>query len=703
VATALFALTIFIGAFLLFQVQPVIARYVVPWFGGSPEVWTCSMLFFQVLLLGGYAYAHESATRLRPRAQAALHTVLLIAALALLPIVPDPRWRPQTVDDPAAHLLLLLAATIGLPFLVLASTSPLLQAWFSRLRAADAPYRLYALSNLGSLLALVSYPFLVEPTFGRVAQAWGWSAGFVVFALASALCAARLWRADPAPAAQDWSVAAAASSQSGGRSARKKAIRAARKQLRRPPTIERVLWLALPTVASVLLLAVTSRITQDVGAAPLLWVLPLSVYLFSFVLAFQDQSWYRRRIFTSAMPPVMGLALWLLYLPGNARLEVLVIGWLLVLLVCCVVCHGEVARLKPHPRYLTNYYLALAGGGAIGGTCAALLAPLSFDQFLELHIGLWVCCALVLLALGTDRHSALHGARPRWAWGLVGISLLGLGAGLQLDVSRSNRDVEARSRNFYGALNVVRSSDSKVMGHGHTAHGFQFLAPERRGWATGYYSTESGAGLVFRYFKDQPELAIGVVGLGVGTLAAYTHAGDRLRFYELNPAVEEMARSHFTYLSQTTAQVEVVLGDARLVLEREPPQQFDALFLDAFSSDAIAVHLLTLEAFEIYRRHVKPDGVIAVHISSNYFDLQPAVRSVAEELGLHALFVAAPRSEKGFWPAKWMLLSENEAFIADPHIQQALRVRPPSERRVPVWTDDHANLLALLKPRGSGF
>jgi SAM-dependent methyltransferase len=697
-----FALTIFTGAFLLFQVQPVIARYIVPWFGGSPAVWTCSMLFFQTLLLAGYAYAHESATRLAPRAQAALHVALLLAALAVLPIEPDLSWRPHTAADPTAHLLLLLGATIGLPFFVLASTSPLLQVWFGRLRTLDAPYRLYALSNLGSLLALLSYPLLVEPTFGRAAQARLWSVGFGFFALASGACAAWLWNTNPAATAESWNDpgAAIASAQHGGRAARKKALRAARKQLQPPPPMARFLWLALPAIASLLLLAVTSRITQDIGAAPLLWVLPLCLYLLSFVLVFQGEGFYRRRLFATALVPAMGLALWLLYLPGNAPLGVQVGGWLLVLFVCATACHGEVARRKPHPRYLTNYYLALAGGGALGGVCAALLAPLVFDQYLELHIGLWVCSGLVLLALGTDPRSRLHRVRPRWAWGLLGLAFAGLALGLHRNVTNFNVGVQARSRNFYGVLNVLQSGNSRVLGNGHTAHGVQFIAREKQGWATGYYAPTSGAGLVFRYYKDRPALDIGVVGLGIGTLAAYMHEGDHVRFYEINPAVEQMARTHFTYLSNTTARVEVVLGDARLVLEQEPPQQFDALFLDAFSSDSVPIHMLTLEAFEIFRRHIKPDGVIAVHISSLYFDLQPAVRAAAEELGFEVLHVASPpEGPAGVWPARWMLLTRNDEFVADEFVQAALRRQAPSQRRIPVLTDDHANLLALIKPR----
>lgn len=679
----IFAVTIFTAAFLLFQVQPIIAKYILPWFGGSPAVWTTAMLFFQALLLGGYAYAHFSIRYFRPRGQAVLHLGLLVVGLALLPITPGARWKPEVVDAPTLQIMLLLLVTVGWPFFILASTSPLLQAWFSRLRPGASPYRLYALSNTGSLLALVSYPFLVEPAVGRTAQTQLWSGGFGLFAVLSAACAVWIWRLSPTLAMPSANEAAPEDAAP------------------RPHRTTRLLWLALPAAASVLLLAFTNQISQDVAVIPFLWVLPLSLYLLSFIIAFDHDKWYNRPVFTIALIPAMAGVVWMLFLGVYAPVLLQIAVYSIALFICCMACHGELARLKPHPKYLTGFYLMIAAGGVLGGVLVGLVAPHVFNLFLELHLGLLACCALVLLAISADKRSVLYGGRPRWAWGMIGVSYVMLALTLSIHVVRSTESTIARSRNFYGVLRVFGEQmdtplEVRSLQNGRIYHGVQYMDPNKRRFPTTYYTPTSGIGLTFEAFPRWSERRIGVVGLGVGTVATYSTQGDYIRIYEINPDVVRMATEQFTYLADSEARVEVVLGDARLSLEREAPQGFDILVLDAFTSDAVPVHLLTTEAFEIYRYHLKPDGVIAVHFTSRYFDLEPVLQQVAQHFEMAAVYVYSPAGPLSTYRADWMLITTNEEFLNTEMIVDAAWREPQNEKRIRLWTDDYSNLFQVL-------
>jgi spermidine synthase len=677
-----YALTVFVGAFLLFQVQPLIGKYVLPWYGGSPEVWTVCMLLFQVLLLGGYAYAHLSVSYLPPRGQVILHVALITCALVLLPITPSAWWKPQSSSNPTLQILVLLVASIGLPYFVLSATGPLLQGWFSRIAGGRPPYGLYALSNAGSLIALVSYPFLVEPAFGRQVQAQGWSAGMGVFALLCSLSAARLWRqasgANPQVSQADtpWTDAA-------------------------PPSLPtRLLWLALPAGASVELLAVTNKICQDVAAVPFLWVLPLALYLLSFVVCFHHQRWYVRPVFLVAfILSIIGLCV------GRTFARDLSATWQIfiycaALLACCMVCHGELYRLRPHPRHLTGYYLMIALGGAIGGFFVAVVAPLVFKTYHELYFGLLACCLFVLLA---DKSPSLRSRPRRVTWvglilifGTVAIILQGQRGGLHERAVLTTRD-------FFGMLTVWendREDPAKhryVLQHGTTFHGLQFVDPARRLEPTAYYGRTSGAGLAMRLFPRQGQRRIGVVGLGVGTLAAYGRQGDYFRFYEINPQVKRLAETRFSYLASCPAKVDVIMGDARLSMEREPAEQFDLLILDAFTSDAVPVHLLTKEAFETYLRHLKGDGVIAAHVSTIHVDLKPVILRLAHHFKLKAIWIEDEQNKaRGIFASDWILLTGNDSFLQ----QKAVRAASsPLEdvRRVGEWTDDRVNLLQVLR------
>lgn len=753
-----YALTICLGAFLLFQVQPLIGKFILPWFGGGPGVWTTCLLFFQGLLVGGYAYAHAATRWLRPRGQAVLHLAWLAVAVAWLPITPADTWKPHGAGDPVWRILGLLTACLGVPYFVLSATGPLLQHWFARAHPGATPYRLYALSNAGSLLALVSYPFLFEPNLTLKAQAalWGW--GMAGYALCCGWCAARFWRAE--------SRVSAATLPSHADTATP------------PPTLgQRLLWLALPACASALLLAVTNKLCLDVAVIPFLWVLPLALYLLSFVVCFDSPRWYRRVPVTVALAGALTAVCWVMDRGTHLSLKAQVTAYAGGLFVCCLAGHGELYRLRPAPRHLTGFYLMLATGGALGGVFVGVLAPVLFTDYHELPVAMFGCALLVSVALLRDR-ATLSPAGWRWlgailamlaAVGLhwlagwtrrqfgwlpsgmvlgarVGIWLLLLaplawllrgepadqgrrwrrlaGVCLALGVLllggvlwRQARDVGGhrveRVRNFYGVLTVLEYDRDELdlhyylLQHGSTTHGLQFTSPDLARRPTTYYSAGSGIDLALRTLAAG-QRRIGVVGLGVGTIAAHAVAGDTLRFYEINPEVRALATSRFTYLSRCAADVEVILGDARLTLERAACEQFDVLALDAFSSDSIPVHLLTREAFEIYLRHLKPAGILAIHISNHYLNLQPVVAKLACHFGCQMALVdysepIAPAYEEGeedeWWrySSEWLLLSRDGSALNSSAIQSAASPVKTNVSAIPLWTDDCASLFRILK------
>lgn len=696
-AMKIFAVTIFTSAFLLFQVQPLIAKFVLPWFGGSPAVWTTCMLFFQFFLLAGYAYAHGLTRFFAPRKQAGIHVALLLLTLVTLPIVPGENWKPQPGQSPTGQILLLLAVCLGLPYFALSATGPLLQAWFSRLRPGVVPYRLYALSNVGSLLALLSYPFLVEPMLTRRTQASLWSWVFVGFTLLCAGCAGRLWRHRNEELPPADSPAAVADTQ------------------QPPDALTRLWWFALPACGSVLLLATTNKLCQDVAVVPFLWVLPLSLYLLTFIIAFDRPRWYARRFFLTLL--VLALAAFCYFQPHESEYaltsQIALYGALLF--VACLVCHGELYRLRPPARLLTSFYLLLSAGGMAGGVFVVVMAPLMFDSYAELT---WGLCGLPVLLAGVlwleAGRAQVTGPAPRlWAASLAGAVVLAVVLFVQ---SRDAlRSVIFVARDFYGIQRVTEvAKDTPYyahnLRHGNINHGLQFRAPELASLPTVYYNEPSGIGLAFAHLPRQTNRHIGLIGLGAGTLATYGRPGDVFRFYEINPNTKLIAETQYTFLSNCTARVEVVLGDGRLSLENATPQAFDLLVLDAFSGDAVPVHLLTREAFAIYLRHVKPDGVIALHVSNRNLDLVPVALGAAAEFQLGTAYIfwqkgaaslfTDPSSNSGEWwleSSRWVLLSRNEAFLQSEAITNAATPIYPNAQPVVRWTDDHASLFNILR------
>jgi SAM-dependent methyltransferase len=664
----IYAATIFLSSFLLFLVQPLIAKLILPWFGGSAAVWTTCMLFFQVLLLAGYAYAHGVARR---RYQAIVHTVLLIAAVATLPIMPAESWKPAGGAEPITRILLLLGATVGLPYFLLASTSPLVQAWFSRARPGANPYRLFALSNLASLLALLGYPLLVEPYLAAREQVSVWSWLFAAFAV---VCAAVAWRTPTAPAAVAAEEAAA-------------------------PLAKRdfAWWLALSATGSVLLLAVTNHLTQNVASVPLLWLVPLTLYLATFIIAFEGGGWYQPRF----LWPVLLIALiamaWLLVdTEYHYRLALQLGVFLAGLFIGCLFCHGELYRTRPAPRHLTAFYLTVSAGGALGGLFVAVVAPLIFTGYFELGAGL---AALAVLA-------ALRFVKVgRVAYAASLLVLLGVGACATYDGFRHQRDVVVAKRSFYGVLRVKEygapgeESHLRRLVHGTIMHGEQYLSDAMRRKPTSYYTETSGIAAAIRAKQDHP-VRVGVIGLGTGTIAAYGRPGDVYRFYDIDANVIKIARTEFTFLGDSGATVEMALGDARLTLEREPPEKFDVLAVDAFSSDAIPVHLITREALQTYLRHMKPDGIVAFHVSNRFLDLIPVVARLAKELNLHAALIADdPEDEDDNFKSRsdWVLVSADPKALQAPAIVEAGATPAEDRPEWRTWTDDYSNLVQILK------
>ena len=661
-----FAATVFTSSFLLFQIQPIIAKMILPWFGGSAAVWTVCLLFFQVVLLAGYLYAH-CLVRLSPRVQAVVHCTLLIASLLALPVVPSVGWKPSPEDEPTLRILGLLGASIGAPYFLLSTTSPLVQSWYSRGSGGALPYRLFALSNIASLAALLGYPVLIEPWIAARRQAVIWSllyAGFAVLSGSLAIVASRL----------------------------KPEVADSRARVFSGPAWRvQLLWAILAGCASAMLLSVTNYLCQNIASIPFLWVLPLGVYLLTFILCFDSDGWYRPQAWLWVTGAAIAAMSWALLRPGWG-LKIVIPLFASGLFIVCMYCHGELARRKPAAEYLTSFYLMLSLGGAAGAVLVSLLAPRFFRGYYELPIGVFLCAMLVLFMV----------YRKWWvtdvAWAAIAIGAL-VSARVQIRSFESDNRVTVR--NFYGSLRVVDlptrgDSDAiRAMVHGVISHGSQFLEASRRREPTLYYGRQSGIGLALRGYRRGAH-KVGVVGLGAGTMATYSQRGDAYRFYEINPHVVDLARREFTYLSDCQGTCEVVLGDARLSLEREPLQGFDLLAVDAFSGDSIPVHLLSREAFELYFRHLKPDGVLALHISNTSLELGPVVQRIAESLGKQARQVTGHGNPAlGTFDSVWVLVSSDASTFDLPMLASA---RPLDARAgIHAWTDDYSNLFQVLK------
>ncbi|MDA7979075.1 MAG: fused MFS/spermidine synthase [Pirellulales bacterium] len=752
----LFAIVIFLSAFLLFQVQPMIAKVILPWFGSSAGVWTACLMFFQTALLLGYFYAHGIVRKLSWRGQTALHIVLLGVSLLALPIMPSEFWKPTTAGDPTWSIVLMLLACVGGPYLMLASTGPLLQRWFGRLHPGRSPYRLFALSNAGSLAGLLTYPFMFEPRMTLHAQTTFWSVAYGGFVLACGSVAFLLWRRSRLPEEAFKTTVAVAE-------------QPALQEQSAPINARQIMtWLGLSACGSIMLLSTTNLMCQDIAAVPFLWVVPLAIYLLTFIVAFDSPRWYLRSVFLPAAICGAAVLLWVSIDPdGVAELLEGLVGRPVLALVLvfsaglfaiCMGCHGELARSKPHPSRLTLFYLCISAGGALGGLVVGIFAPLFFLGYWEFPIAIVLSLTLIGIAAASqpgetngllqflrtfsqrEKFKAFFSPSLRWEpfW-LAGVVAVAGGAPFSdavvrsylLSSDRSNTLVEVR-RNFFGVWRttetyrhlpgLVQPVRKRSLVHGRIVHGYQFTGSLRRA-TTSYYSKSSGFGLAITLHPKRNSAAVenpsetqgnpirfGMIGLGTGTAAAYAGEGDYLRFYEINPMMAETAETVFYYLSDARndgADVEVILGDARLKLEQQAAagdlQRFDVLAVDAFSGDAIPVHLLTKECYDIYWKHLESDGILAIHISNRYLELEHVIRGLAETDNRRAFRISdAPQKGDGirFTSNEWMLVTRNQEFID----RLDLPDDPPPDQRLPtvLWTDDFSSLLSVLQDRTAG-
>jgi hypothetical protein len=661
------------------------------------------MLFFQVFLLGGYAYAHLLASHLSSRYQVLVHLSLVVCSLVLLPITPEDAWKPDGSENPMLAIVFLLLMTIGVPFLVVSASGPLMQHWFNQVHPTLSPYRLYALSNLGSLLGLVSYPFLVEPQLGLRTQTVLWSVGYGLYAF---IC---VWAAKPL-------FRLTARIDSSENSADQEGF-----DLRLP---ERLLTLALAACGSVVLLASTNQICRDIASIPFLWVLPLSLYLISFILCFDHPRWYNRRVWGPVLLLSLSAVVYLLHQDYDPDVEmnlyVQIFIYSAALFACCMACHGELVRLKPSAKYLTSFYLMVALGGALGGVFVNLVAPFLFKGYWEFHGGLVATVVLLGLCIFRTMESPPSPFVQLYGKILWVVSIGTLAGFLGLHILEQEKMSILTQRNFYGVLRVNETDigtkwATRSLYHGRITHGEQFLTPQKRSHPRLYYGPQSGISLAIRRHPNQLRgnnqedragqggLHVGIIGLGVGTIATYSRPADTYRFYEINPDVDWIAREYFSYLKDGKGAQQVVIGDARISLERElennDRQQFDILAVDAFSGDSIPMHLLTREAFALYWEHLRPGGILALHVSNLHLDFSPVVRTLARELGKRAVWIKdAGVHERGTSYSDWILVTSNETFLKDPFVYSRIEPWPSLRLKEILWTDDYSNLFRIVSP-----
>jgi len=669
-----YAGTIFLSAFLLFLVQPIIAKQILPWFGGSSAVWTTCLVFFQSTLLAGYAYA-DLTKRLGQKRQTWLHVALMVVSLVSLPILASEAWKPVGDEEPIGRILLLLTVTIGLPYFLLSTTTPLLQTWYWQRFRSGVPYRLFALSNFASLLALLGFPVLFEPWLDMNALGWGWSAIYACFVV---VCAGTGWlslkalRDNPMPAATAQSSADAAAT--------------------RPSLATQAQWLALSGMGSVMLLAISNHITQNIASVPFMWVVPLSLYLITFILCFDHPRWYVRWLYIGLLVPGLPLMAWKI---SSLSLSVAAPLYLVGLFVACMFCHGELARLKPDPRHLSRFYLMMSVGGALGAVLIAIVAPLTLSGYFELNITLVAMALLVMMQLNGKQL-------------LIGVAVVFATSWYATQgMLEYKGEMRVMERDFYGVVRIrdreYDGTDYRAMLHGSIIHGGQLLGDKFKNTPADYFSPTSGYG---RMFAALNEIApgprrLGIIGLGAGVVAAYGRQGDEIVFYEISPKVIEIEKREFTFLSDTKAKTSVIIGDGRLSLEREAPRGYKVLGIDAFSGDSIPMHLITREAMALYVRHLAPDGVIMFQATNRYINLMPVIKRLAMEVGMEAVLVSDDPTNTGgasYWNSSTdqVIVTRNKALLAHPALKDVMQ-QISDRKDLPTFTDSHHNLFRILK------
>jgi hypothetical protein len=686
------ATTIFLSSLLLFLIEPIAAKQLLPYLGGSSAVWLTCLVFFQLVLLLGYLYAHQLArSGFKPKTREwPEDTYLYAIGISLLSaftfVHPEVSVDP---NHPIRSIFLTLGGSIGVPFLLLASTSPLLQVWIARSNFGVVPYRLFALSNIGSLLALFLYPSVIEPNFSLSNQRLFWFVGFLIYAGLLAQLTLRVRAANWNPSKSEVTTVVIA-------------LVSPTPEHPAPTLRARLLWFLLPMAAAMQLTAVTAHLTQNIAAIPLLWILPLAAYLLSFILAFQSPALYRRGIVIRLLVVMLAsLGYALSRTDFDLPITLSILFFLVECLVACYFCHAETYALRPaSDSDATLFYLLIAAGGATGTFLIAIASPILFSANYDLAISFFATAALALAVTWP------YGWSMRLLWTAATAGLFALIVMLHLAYAR---DSLLQVRNFYGPLRVKQTltpplpntpaEPIRTLLNGTIQHGSQIFSPTMSTIPTTYYAPDSGIGLALQLCcADQPR-SIGVIGLGAGTIAAYGRPHDTIRFYELNPAVPPIARNLFTYLRDTPANVTIIEGDARTSLTRElaAPNQFDVLAIDAFSGDAIPLHLLTTQSIQLYLLHLKPNGILAFHVSNQYLDLAPEIALLADSAHLHSIRIeSSAHPALGSFNATWVLVSADSDFFAQPRIAAvAHAIHPPPGLHA--WTDNYSSLLPLLR------
>lgn len=707
-----FALTIFTSAFLLFQVQPMVSKQILPWFGGSPAVWTTAMLFFQTLLCLGYLYAHALARLTSRKIQARVHVVVLIlAALAATQVLPGAELKPESPDFPVMQVLTILGASVGLPYFCLATTGPLVQHWFTRTPHANSVFRLYALSNVGSFLALLSFPYVLEPWLEQDQMGRVWTAGFWIFALLCLPVAMGAWQQPVHSARKDSSTSVS------------------RSEYLAPGLPQRMSWIALPALASLVFIAATDQISHDIAPEPRLWITTLGLYLVTFILTFDHPRWYRPRLFAfltivlilstagiSDIPRWLGLS----WDYGVNEIRWLHYG---LLFVVCMLCHGELYRRRPQdPGRLTEFYLCMSVGGAFGGLFVTLVATNWFDDYHEWLISLVLAATLashVLFRLPSkgNSRSRLFAGATALAMVVLLLAMLNPWAWREVRTVDRTEILLDQARNFYGTVSVKErrfadepERNDRVFFSGNVIHGQQFLSAQLRHVPTTYYARDSGIGETLEWaMRRKVSISVALIGLGAGTLANYARAEDAYDFYEINPEAVRIAQKWFDNLAQCKAEEQkILLGDARLRMEQLPKDKlYDVIVLDAFTGGSVPIHLLTQEAFRVYREHLKPDGYIAINITNAYLNLYPVVKSQAESLGMlfRHKYQAADATRNVRRNLHFIMTADQDYLKAYPSVDREirrddgrlLRKEPEDIPGLRLWTDQFSSIAPIVR------
>jgi len=684
-----YSIVVFLGAFLLFQVQPLIAKVILPWFGGTAAVWNTCMMFFQIALLLGYLYAHSLRVLLKPSTSWIVHSIVLLVALLTLPVLPSETLKPENYSSLSGEIVKVLALSVGLPFFVLSTTGPLIQAWQSVSHGAanskgknSSPYRLYALSNIGSLLALISYPFLFEPNLSLQSQSWLWSGLFLAFVTMCIYSGLQVrgfdsWHTESIKEKSPDKVGA-------GRM---------------------ILWLLLAMLPSMMLLATTNLMCQEIASVPFLWILPLALYLISFIICFEKPQWFHRGFFLPLLliGVTAGVAVALINVHASASLQIALLS--LSLFACGMTCHGELERLKPHTSQLTLFYLFVSLGGSLGGIFVVLIAPRVFVGFPEFQLALM---GTLLLGVAIPCFSNSISYAKKFVIGLSAILIGGIVvASFMATMSRQDaEDVLVDGRNEYGIFSVEKYKDRRIFISGKIDHGSQIYYPEPSLEPHSYYANGSGFSISVKTQRDLAALEspsrkgvqIGVLGLGIGSMLSWAEPEDQFVFYEINPQVEKIAREWFTFLPTLDSQCEVIIGDGRIMLEKETSRglsrQFDVLAIDAFSSDSIPIHLLTDECFDVYQKHLKEDGILLFHVSNRFINLKPVLFAMAKKKGLSATYIVHESSTPGHSGSDWIVVSNEK--VANHRRISSVAINYDLPANAPLWTDDFASLAPVI-------